>query len=112
MVLCIQDTSEVNLYTHKNRIKKDQSIGTTNAAKGGIGFLLHPGFVIDPYSGVPYSFSDIKIWNRPLEQPTKQERNYNLLPIEEKESYKWIASSQKSKDVLHQAKKVIIIQDR
>ena len=47
-----------------------------------------------------------------MEQPTKQERNYNLLPIEEKESYKWIASSQKSKEVLHQAKKVIIIQDR
>ncbi|HEX8575256.1 MAG TPA: transposase DNA-binding-containing protein, partial [Flavobacterium sp.] len=44
-VLCIQDTTEVNLYTHKNRVKKDESIGTTNAAKGGIGFLLHPGFV-------------------------------------------------------------------
>jgi len=54
-------------------------------------------------------FSDVKIWNRPLEQSTKQERNYNLLPIEEKESYKWIASSQKSKDALHKAKKVIII---
>ena len=55
-VLCIQDTSEVNLYTYKNRVKKDESIGTTNAAKGGIGFLLHPSFVIDAYSGVPYGF--------------------------------------------------------
>ncbi|WP_432419543.1 transposase DNA-binding-containing protein [Flavobacterium marginilacus] len=31
-VLCIQDTSEVNLYNHKNRVKKDEFIGLTNAA--------------------------------------------------------------------------------
>lgn len=112
-VLCIQDTSEVNLYNHKNRVKKDEFIGSTNAAaKGGIGFLLHPSFVIDAYSFVPYGFSDVKIWNRPLEKLTKKERNYNLLPIEEKESYKWIESSQKSKEVLEKSKKVIIIQDR
>jgi hypothetical protein len=112
VVLCIQDTTEVNLYNHKNRIKKDQYIGTTNAAKGGIGFLVHPSFVIDSQSFVPYGFSDIKIWNRPLEKITKKDRNYNLLPIEEKESYKWIESSLKSKKALSQAKEIIIIQDR
>lgn len=111
-VLCIQDTSEVNLYNHKNRIKKDEFIGTTNAAKGGIGFLLHPSFVVDAYNYIPYGFSDVKMWNRPLEKLTKQERNYNKLPIEEKESYKWIESSQKSKEVLEKAKKIIIVQDR
>lgn len=111
-VLCIQDTSEINLYNHKNRIKKDDYIGTTNAAKGGIGFLLHPSFVIDAYSYIPYGFSDVKIWNRPLEKLTKQQRDYNKLPIEEKESYKWIESSEKSKEVLEKSKKVIIIQDR
>lgn len=111
-VLCIQDTSEVNLYNHKNRIKKDEFIGTTNAAKGGIGFLLHPSFVVDAYNFIPYGFSDVKMWNRPLEKLTKQERNYNKLPIEEKESYKWIESSQKSKEALEKAKKIIIVQDR
>ncbi|KQW97322.1 hypothetical protein ASC72_15905, partial [Flavobacterium sp. Root420] len=30
-VLCIQDSSEINLYNHRNRIKKDESIGLTNA---------------------------------------------------------------------------------
>ena len=35
-----------------------------------------------------------------------------MLPIEEKESYKWIESFQNSKKVLSQAKEIIIIQDR
>lgn len=112
VLLCIQDTTEVNLYNHKNRVKKDHYIGTTNAAKGGIGFLLHPSFVLDAQTLVPYGFSDVKIWNRPLEKLTKKQRDYNKLPIEEKESYKWIESSQNSKKVLSQAKEIIIIQDR
>jgi len=112
VLLCIQDTTEVNLYNHKNRVKKDHYIGTTNAAKGGIGFLLHPSFVLDAQTFVPYGFSDVKIWNRPLEKLTKNDRDYNKLPIEEKESYKWIESSENSKKVLSQAKEIIIIQDR
>lgn len=112
VLLCIQDTTEVNLYNHKNRVKKDHYIGTTNAVKGGIGFLLHPSFVLDAQTLVPYGFSDVKIWNRPLEKLTKKDRDYNKLPIEEKESYKWIESSQNSKKVLDQAKEIIIIQDR
>ncbi|OOV17528.1 IS4 family transposase [Flavobacterium sp. LM4] len=112
VVLCIQDTTKVNLYNHKNRVKKDQYIGTTNAAKGGIGFLIHPSFVIDAQTFVPYGFSDVKIWNRPLDKLTKKDRDYNKLPTEEKESYKWIESSLKSKKALSQAKQIIIIQDR
>lgn len=46
-VLCIQDSSEINLYNHCNRIKKDKSIGVTNAQESGLGFFIHPGFVID-----------------------------------------------------------------
>ena len=37
---------------------------------------------------------------------------YNLVPTEEKESYKWIESSLSTKKVLEQAKEIIIIQDR
>ncbi len=35
-----------------------------------------------------------------------------LLPIEERESYKWISSSLNTKKVLNQAQEIIIIQDR
>jgi hypothetical protein len=62
---------------------------------------------------MPYGFSDVKIWNRPLEADKKpRSHKYNLVPIEEKESYKWIASSQNTKKVLESASEIIIIQDR
>jgi len=112
-VLCIQDTSEVNLYNHKNRIKKDDSIGTTNAEFGGLGFHIHPSFVIDSQTLMPYGFADIKIWNRAHDKAKKDKgHNKKMLPIEEKESYKWMESSFNSKKALASAQEIIIIQDR
>lgn len=113
-VLCIQDTSEINLYNHKNRIKKDKFIGTVNSSEeGGLGFFIHPSFIVDSKSLMPYGFSDVKIWNRALEQNKIQRKHKDkLLPIEEKESYKWIGSSQNTKKVLAKASEIIIIQDR
>jgi hypothetical protein len=112
-ILCIQDTSEINLYNHRNRIKKDGSIGLTNNAHGTLGFFIHPSFIIDADTLMPYGFSDVKIWNRDHELPAKIKSNtHNRIPIEEKESYKWIDSSLETKKRLNQAKEVIIIQDR
>ncbi|MFD2835563.1 IS4 family transposase, partial [Christiangramia antarctica] len=112
-VLCIQDTSEVNLYNHRNRIKKDGYIGTTNAGEGGLGFFIHPSLVLDSHTLMPFGFADVKVWNRGLEQALKDRSHYkNMLPIEEKESYKWIASSLNTKKVLTKASEIIIIQDR
>lgn len=111
-VLCIQDTSEINMYNHKNRLRKDGSVGTTNAPDAGLGYFIHPSLVVDAESCIPYGFSHIKIWNRPEEKITKFERKYNNLPIEEKESYKWIETSNKTKEILSEAASVVIIQDR
>jgi hypothetical protein len=111
-VLCIQDTSEINLYNHRNRIKKDEYIGL-NGTVGSLGFFIHPSFILDSKTLMPYGFSDVKVWNRTHEQPKKDKTHKNkLTPIEEKESYKWIESSIKTKDVLGQAEEIIIIQDR
>jgi hypothetical protein len=111
-VLCIQDTSEINLCNHKNRIKKDDSIGTIQDSFG-IGFFIHPSFVLDSETLMPYGFSDVKVWNRSYEFDKKpRSHRYNLVPTQEKESYKWIESSLNTKKVLEQAKEIIIIQDR
>ncbi len=112
-VLCIQDTSDINLYNHRNRLKRDSYIGITNATVGGLGFHIHPSFVVDAESFMPYGFSSVKIWNRPHEQPSKDRSHQKkMLPIEGKESYKWLESSVQSKAVLQAAREIIIIQDR
>lgn len=113
-VVCIQDTTEINLRSHSNRIKKDGFIGTTNAKnKQGLGFLMHPSLVLDAIEGIPYGYADIKVWSRPQEFVSKKERNYNSLAISEKESYKWIEVSQATKAALRDiVQGMVIIQDR
>ena len=100
VVLAIQDTSEVNLSSHRNRIKADSGLGDIDDNKGGIGFKIHPSLVVDAGSCFPLGFSDISIWNRAVDMADKHERKYNQLPIEQKESYKWIASGNKTKQCL------------
>lgn len=70
-VLCIQDTSEVNLYNHRNRNRKDRYIGTTNAGEVGLGFFVHPTLLLDSETLMPFGFADTKLWNRILEPQIK-----------------------------------------
>src|SRR5699024_3622215 len=113
-VVCIQDTTEINLSSHSGRIHKDSGIGTTNAkGEQGLGFFVHPSLVIDAVDGVPYGYCDVKIWNRPLEFRSKHQRQYNNLPIEEKESYKWIEASRNIQSALADVVEgMVIVQDR
>jgi hypothetical protein len=115
VVLSIQDTSEINLYNHKNRIKQDGSIGMTNAPKNGLGFMTHPSFVVDASTGFPYGYGHVHFYNRELERKPVEKRDkhqYKKLPIEEKESNKWLLSCQSVKESLKDAAMVIIVQDR
>jgi hypothetical protein len=115
VVLSIQDTTEVNLYSHKNRINHDETIGVTNAAKNGLGFMLHPSLVVDASNCFPYGFCHVHLFNRELVREPKESRDkhgYKKLDIEEKESNKWLSSSNQAKEILDEAAMVIIIQDR
>jgi Transposase DNA-binding len=113
-VICIQDTTEINLSSHGNRIKRDEYIGATNEkGESSLGFFIHPSLVVDACNGTPYGFSEIKIWNRPLVLKNKKERKYGKLPIEEKESFKWIEVSQNTQKALSDVVDwMLIIQDR
>jgi len=115
VVLSIQDTSEANLYNHKNRIKHDKSIGVTNAAINGLGFMMHPSLVVDAVNCFPYGFCHVHLFNRELEREPKESRNkhqYKKLDIADKESNKWLSSSRVAKESLKEAAMVIIVQDR
>ncbi|MFT3675998.1 MAG: IS4 family transposase [Chitinophagaceae bacterium] len=113
-VVCIQDTTEINLSSHSNRLRKDRLIGTTNANNTqGLGFFLHPSLVLDAQTGVPHGYAAIKVWNRSQHFCSKHERDYSQLPIEQKESYRWIEVSNQTKALLRDVvPNLVIIQDR
>ena len=110
-VLCIQDTSEINLNSHEGRLKPDTGVGLIGNNKS-IGFFLHPTIVIDAERSHALGFSHVRVWHRPIDKKDKYQRQYQELPIEQKESYKWIESSLASKDVLGKAREITIIEDR
>jgi len=110
-VLVFQDTTEINLYNHKNRIKLDDSIGLTNAPENGLGFMLHPSLVVDARNCFPYGYCHVHIYNRDFKRAADK-HHYKKLSIEEKESYKWIGSCKEAKSALEDAARKVIIEDR
>jgi hypothetical protein len=111
VVLCIQDTTEINLARHINRLKPGSGVGSIDAVKKGIGFKIHPCLVVDAATSFPYGYAGIDVYNR----TGLQKMPYNKLrklPIESKESGKWIRGNQRVGQYLQEAKSVIIIQDR
>lgn len=111
-VFAIQDTSEINYQHHAEQLEKtDPDFGPLGNNRD-MGFFLHPMLVVDAQDGFPLGVSAIYLWNREWNQPTKKERNDNTLPIEEKESYRWIQTGRQTKELLSEAASVTIIADR
>ncbi len=111
-VLAVNDTSEINLEAHRGRLKAEgQGVVGNNR---DIGFFLHPTLVLNGENGFPLGISSVQLWNREQSRPSKKERNYQNLPIEEKESNKWLVSAAKSQNYLNAggAKMVTHIGDR
>ncbi|MDN5285941.1 MAG: Transposase DNA-binding [Mucilaginibacter sp.] len=110
-LLCIQDTTEFNFSSKRGRIKSKSGLGTTSR-EDILGFMLHTSLVVDADRSHALGYSSIKVWERPADTPKKLERDYQHLPIKEKESYKWIESAIQSKDLLKQANMITIVADR
>jgi len=76
-----------------------------------LGYFIHPSLAIDAETRAIVGLSDVYIWNRDKYRDTDA-TSRKQRPIEEKESYKWIASSQRSQMCLSAANHITIIQDR
>ena len=111
-LLCIQDSCEINLSSHKGRLKPNTGLGRSDKSDTAHCFKLHPGLVLDASDFSPLGFSHIKIFHRSEDMPYRMERGYKKQPIEEKESYKWIETCQESKSILENARSVTFIEDR
>ena len=103
-VLAIQDTSEVNFQKHAGRVHGLGTVGNGTDA----GFFMHPMIVLDANTTACLGFAEVEIWNR-LKPASKK---YPQLPIEEKESYRWIKTAEASKKALSNANCVTYIGDR
>jgi hypothetical protein len=110
-LLCIQDTSEFNLSNHQGRIKKNSGVGKTTK-EGILGFMLHSSLVVDADKGSALGYSFIKLWERKEDTPDRHERSYKSLPIEQKESNKWLEATVQSKTLLEAAGSLTIVCDR
>ena len=112
-LLCISDTTEVSLGRHKGRLKPD-GLGCVGSSKG-LGFQVHPTLVIDVGEAERakiVGYSSIQIWHREEIKETWKNEKYKSLPIEEKESYKWIKAAEESKERLAKAEMLTMIGDR
>jgi len=112
VVLSIQDGSEINVSAHRNRITYDESLGPINDHYDGIGFKLHPSFVMNAYTYYPYGYSAIDIWTRPHQKKILSEYEHRSSPISGKATNVWLESNRKTYNTLSEAKAVIIVQDR
>jgi hypothetical protein len=110
-VLVVQDTTEINLDNHRNRLKRGTGIGLTGNNKD-LGFFMHGSIVLDAENETMLGFSDIQLWHRDEDKEDKEERQYQSLPIEEKESNKWIKACVDSKGQLKEARSITFIEDR
>jgi hypothetical protein len=103
-VLAIQDTTELNYQAHATRTSGLGTVG--NGTDQGI--YLHPMLTLNAETGACLGLSGLKLWTRRREEG----RRYWQLPIEEKESYRWLEVAKQAKQSLNEAAMVTIIADR
>ena len=109
LVLC--DTTEFNINNHRGRITDFEGIGATSN-NSSLGFFSHNLMVVDRDKKSPLGWSDIHLFNRPVDNIAYTRPNSSV-PIEEKESYKWIGPCLDSKkSVLKQSAHVLFVMDR
>jgi len=112
-VLVVNDTTDFNFRDHCNYLSAfDEDLGPMSN-EGDLGFYLHPGLVIDVEQEIGLGFSYIKIWNRKQGNVRgRGNKSYKQLPLEEKETYRWVECGIESKKNLRSANHLTIIADR
>ena len=109
-IICLQDTSEYNYQRHFNRLRKE-SLGIVGNNIDH-GFFAHVMLCFDAISTLPLGMSFCKLWDRNPNRLDKYERKYKKLPIEEKESFRWLEAAKETKELLNSADQLTFISDR
>jgi len=107
VLLIPQDTSELNYST----LKATDGLGTIGSSESSRGINVHSAIAIAE-TGEVFGLLAQKLWTRPPEEFGKSDSTREKLPIEEKESYKWLESLEKSVVSLPEGTTVVHICDR
>lgn len=103
-VLAIQDTSEINYEAQRGRKRRLGKVGNGR----DVGLFVHPVLGIDADNEECLGLIDAQVWRR----TRRKAKNYKALPIELKESYRWLKGGNQAKAVLADAAMVTVIDDR
>jgi Transposase DDE domain len=103
-VLLIQDTSEINYQAKSGRKRKLGRVGNGTDA----GLFVHPALAIDAEDGTVLGLAGATIWRR----DKVKAKNYQELPIEEKESHRWLSTPMAARARLGGSALVTVIADR
>jgi hypothetical protein len=109
--LCFQDTSQSNLEWNRSQIVPNSGLGVIGDDRS-LGFYLHPSLVMKVSNESCVGFSSIKTYIHQEGRDNRYVRNYKTLPIEEKESYRWVESVKNTAKTLSNATLRTHIQDR
>ena len=102
-ILGIQDTSELNYQSHVNRVSGLGRVGNGT----DVGFFIHPLLAVDAESQACLGLAGYHSWLR-----AGVANNRKTLPIEEKESYRWLQVAEQGKQTLNNAAMLTIVADR
>ena len=107
-VLAIQDTSFLN-YTHHPKTEKLGEIG--NKTQNQRGFWMHSTLAVTE-KGVPLGLLTQDFFTRPIGEPAHRPEELAKLPIEEKESYRWLQAFEQTLALAPDDVEVITVCDR
>jgi len=107
LILAIQDTSYLD-YTHHPKKKGMGPIGTTEQTQTGM--VMH-STILTSCTGLPIGIASQDIWVRPEEAKQMSREERCKLPIEEKESYKWLKALDQTVKVVPIGTQVVNIGD-
>lgn len=88
VVLAVQDSTSLNYATHP----ATEGLGSLSTNQQAIGLLLHDTMAFNT-DQTPLGLLDVQCWARDPEEYGKKHYSHKL-PIEQKESYKWLKSYQ------------------
>lgn len=103
-VLAIQDTSELNYQAQSGRKRSLGKVGNGT----DVGLFVHPVLAVDADTHQCLGLADAQVWRR----TKRKAKNYKDLPIERKESYRWVKGASQAKAALPEAAMITMIDDR